>query len=300
MVPIGDPSEGVAPAAIAGPGRSVLRRRWQAFLRNRGALVAGTCLILITLFTAAGPMLSGQDPDATNLAEALKGPTWQHLLGTDELGRDVLTRLMFGARVSLAVGLMAAFIATTVGTLIGTIAGFFGGWPDAVAMRFTDSLMSLPTFFLALTVIAVFGGGFTVLVLVIALTSWMGVARVVRGECLRWKTREFVTAAQAIGASDVRVMLVHVLPQAVSSIVVAGTLAIARAIIVESALSYLGLGIQPPMPSWGNMLLNAQRYVWTAPMLAVYPGLLISLTVLAFNFFGDGLRDALSPFTMRR
>lgn len=279
---------------------SLARRQWYVFRRNRAAIVGVVCLVLIHSVALVGPSFVYYSPETVNLREVLQDSSVQHILGTDELGRDVLTRLIYGSRISLSVGLTAAVIATAVGTLLGTLSGFFGGWIDTVLMRFTDSLLSTPTFFLALTVLAVFGSSIINLIIVIALTSWMGVARVVRSECLRWKARDFVVAAQALGASDARIMIRHVLPQASSSIIVAGTLAIARAIVVESALSYLGLGVQPPTPSWGNMLMNAQRYVWTTPELAIYPGILISLTVLAYNFFGDGLRDALSPYQLRR
>jgi peptide/nickel transport system permease protein len=207
---------------------------------------------------------------------------------------------MYGARISLSVGLGAAAIATAVGTLLGALSGFFGGWIDAVLMRLTDALLSIPTFFIALAVLTVFGNSIINLITVISLTSWMGVARLVRSECLRWKNREFVVAVQAMGASDARIMIRHLLPQAIPSILVAGTLAIAGAIAVESSLSYLGLGVQPPTPSLGNMLQKAQTYIWTRPELAVYPGVLISLTVLAYQFLGDGLRDALSPSQLGR
>ena len=279
---------------------SLLRRRWYSFQRNRGALVGAAFLILIHLLALVGPNLVHYSPASISLREALQGSSVQYLLGTDELGRDVLARLVYGSRISLSVGLTAAIIATAVGTLVGALSGFFGGWIDTVLMRLTDSLLSIPTFFIALTVLAVFGSSITNLIMVIALTSWMGVARVVRSECLRWKARDFVVAAQALGANNVRIMIRHILPQASSSIIVAGTLAIARGVVVESALSYLGLGIQPPTPSWGNMLMNAQRYVWKTPELAIYPGILISLTVLAYNFLGDGLRDAFSPYQLRR
>ena len=279
---------------------SLLARRWCAFKRNRGALIGAIFLLLIHLLALVGPSLTPYSFTSISLREALHGPSATHLLGTDELGRDVLTRLVYGARISLSIGLTAAVIATAFGTLLGILSGFFGGWIDTVLMRFTDSLLSIPTFFIALTVLAVFGNSIVNLITIISLTSWMGVARLARSECLRWKNREFVIAAQAIGASDARIMIRHITPQAISSILVAGTLAIAGAIAVESSLSYLGLGVQPPTPSLGNMLQKAQRYVWTRPELAVYPGVLISLTVLAYNFVGDGLRDALSPSQLGR
>jgi peptide/nickel transport system permease protein len=202
---------------------------------------------------------------------------------------------MLGARVSLAVGFLAMSISVSVGVAFGALAGYFGRWQDVVLMRFTDAMMALPTLFVILAALAVFGGGPVTVTIVIGLTAWMPVARVVRGEFLRWRVTEFIDAARVIGARDARIMFRHILPQVVPSIIVAATLNVAFAILTESAISYLGLGIRPPLPSWGNMLQNAQIYIWSAPSLAVYPGVLILTTVLAYNFLGDGLRDALDP-----
>jgi peptide/nickel transport system permease protein len=186
-------------------------------------------------------------------------------------------------------------ISVSVGVAVGALAGYFGRWEDITLMRFTDAMMALPTLFVILAALTVFGGGPITVTIVIGLTAWMTVARVVRGEFLRWRVTEFVDAARAIGARDGRIMARHILPQVVPSIIVAATLNVAFAILTESAISYLGLGIRPPLPSWGNMLQNAQIYIWSAPSLAVYPGVLILVTVLAYNFLGDGLRDALDP-----
>lgn len=263
--------------------------------RSTPAMMALAFLVMIHALAVAGPVVLPLDPFSTDPLGGLQGASAGHVLGTDELGRDVLSRLIYGARVSLLVGLLSMGVAIVTGSTIGALAGYFGGTADAWLMRFTDAMMALPTFFLILAVLAVFGGGPVVVMLVIGMTSWMQVARIVRGEVLRWRVAEFVDAARVIGASDGQILARHIFPQVAPSIIVTATLGVAFAILTESALSYLGLGIQPPTPSWGNMLQNAQQYLWSAPRLAVYPGGMILLTVLSYNFFGDGLRDALDP-----
>jgi len=263
--------------------------------RSAPAMMALGFLVMIHALAVAGPVVLSLDPFSTDPLGGLQGTSARHVLGTDELGRDVLSRLIYGARVSLLVGLLSMGVAIVTGSIIGALAGYFGGAADAWLMRFTDAMMALPTFFLILAVLAVFGGGPVVVMLVIGLTSWMQVARIVRGEVLRWRVAEFVDAARVIGASDGQILARHIFPQVAPSIIVTATLGVAFAILTESALSYLGLGIQPPTPSWGNMLQHAQQYLWSAPRLAVYPGGMILLTVLSYNFFGDGLRDALDP-----
>lgn len=252
-------------------------------------------LVAVHLLALVAPYAFSLDPYSTDPMSALQPPRRAHLLGTDEVGRDTLARLVYGARVSLLVGLLSMGVAIVTGSLVGAAAGYFGGVLDAWLMRFTDAMMALPTFFLILAVVAVFGGGPVIVMLVIGLTSWMQVARIVRGEYLRWRVAEFVQAARAIGAGDAQIIRRHIFPQVLPSIIVTATLGVAFAILTESALSYLGLGIQPPIPSWGNMLQNAQQYLWSAPLLAAYPGLMILFTVLSYNFLGDGLRDALDP-----
>ncbi len=269
---------------------------WRRFRRSRLAVAALVFLAVIHVVGAAAPLVAPYSPEEVDLTRRLAPVGPEHWLGTDENGRDVLSRLVYGARVSLTVGLLSAVVAVGLGTLIGAVSGYFGGVVDAVLMRVTDGMMILPTFFLALLVLAVFGPGIVNVIAVIGLTSWMGVSRIVRGEVLRTRPQEFVLAARALGAGNVRILAVHVLPQAVPAIIVATTLGIAQAILTESALSYLGLGIQPPTPTWGNMLASAQHFLWVRPELAVYPGLLILLTVLAYNSVGDALRDALDPF----
>ncbi len=275
--------------------RSFWRIAWRRFRRN--AIAVASLVVLLALFAVAalGPAIAPHDPNAVNILLPHGEPSGEHLLGTDESGRDVLSRLIVGSRASITVGLVAMVIAVSIGALVGSLAGFLGRWVDAVLMRFTDGMMAIPYFFLVLIVVAVFGSSFRNIVTVIGVTSWMVVARIVRGDVLRYRSFEFVVAAQALGASGRRVLFRHILPHTVPSILVAATLGVANAILLESALSYLGLGIQPPQASWGNMLSNAQAYLWDNPKLPMYPGLLILVTVLAFNFLGDALRDALDP-----
>ncbi len=268
------------------------RRR---FARNRLAVISLVLLVVIHLASAAGPLVIAQSPFEVDPLAALRPPSPGHPLGTDESGRDVLARLLYGGRVSLAVGVVSVLLSVTLGTIVGAVSGYFGGATDSVLMRLTDGFMALPTFFLLLVILAVFGGSVVSVVVVIGITSWMSLARLVRGEFLRWKAQDFVEAARALGVKDFIIMWRHLLPHTLPSIIVTATLGVAFAILTESAISYLGLGIQLPIPSWGNMLSNSQNYLYTAPLLAVYPGTMILVTVLAYNFLGNGLRDALDP-----
>jgi peptide/nickel transport system permease protein len=262
---------------------------------TRVGYAALATLVVIVVLAVVGPLLWTIAPETTNPAQSLAGPTATHPLGADELGRDVLSRLLHGSRVTLLVGIAAMLAALLIGVVVGAVAGFKGGWVDALLMRFTDGVLAIPAFFFILVVITVLDSGIATLVLVIGALSWMPVARVVYGETLRWKTAEFVVAATSIGVPAPRLLVRHILPQAIPSLVVSATLGVAAAILTESALSYLGLGVQAPLPSWGNMLQRAQIYLFTAPALALYPGLAITAVVLAFNFLGDGVRDALDP-----
>ena len=262
---------------------------------SRLGLAALIILAVVALLATFGPIVWTIAPEATDPIHGLAGPSAAHPLGSDELGRDMLSRLLHGSRVTLLVGLAAMLAAIVIGVLVGAVAGFKGGWIDGLLMRFTDAMLAVPAFFFILVVITVLGPGVTTLILVIGALSWMPVARVVYGETLRWKTAEFVVAAESLGVGGPRLLLRHILPQAIPSLIVSATLGVAFAILTESAVSYLGLGVQPPLPSWGNMLQRAQLYVFTAPALAIYPGLAITVVVLAFNFLGDGLRDALDP-----
>ncbi len=278
---------------IAGEGRLGRFRRHLG--RSKLALASALFLILVTGSAIFSPMVARYDPEEIDLASRLRGPSLGHWLGTDESGRDYFARLIYGGRVSLMVGGVAMTIAVGLGTLAGALAAYFGGWIDAVLMRIADGMLAIPLFFFVLIALAVFGPTIANIVLAIGLTSWMAVARIVRGDVLRTLPLEYVTAARALGIPMLRLLARHILPQAVPSIVVATTLGVAQAILVESALSYLGLGVQAPQASWGNMLSNAQSLIFNAPQLAVYPGMMILLTVLACNSLGDLLRDALSP-----
>ena len=284
-----------APAAAVAPRARGAGDVWRRVRRNRLALVALVYLLAVHVVAVAAPWLGLPEPETMDLLDQFARPSREHLLGTDESGRDVLARLVFGARTSLAVGLAAMAMAVAVGTALGAISGFLGGWIETAIMRLTDGMLTVPTFFLALLVVAVFGSSLINVVTVIGLTGWMVVARVVRAEVLRTLPQEFVTASRALGAGEARVLVRHLLPQAMPSLIVAATLGVAYAILTESGLSYLGLGVQPPTPTWGNMLTGAQHYVWKSPTLALYPGAVIMLTVLSYNALGDALSDTLDP-----
>ncbi|HLY22886.1 MAG TPA: ABC transporter permease [bacterium] len=271
------------------------RIAWRRFRGNGTAVASAAFLLLMYAVAAGGPAITPYPPNAVDIMNANARPSPAHWLGTDENGRDVLARVIAGARTTMTVGLIAMVIAVVIGACVGSVGGYLGGWADGVLMRFTDGMMAIPYFFLVLIVVAVFGSTFRNILAAIGVTSWMVVARIVRGDVLRYRGLDFVLAARALGARSVRILVRHIVPQAAPSIIVAATFGVANAILLESALSYLGLGIQAPQASWGNMLSNAQAYVWENPLLPVYPGLLILVTVLAYNFLGDALRDALDP-----
>ncbi len=267
---------------------------WARLLRNPVSVGSLSVLVLVHVLVFVGPLGWRVSPQQTGPLEALLPPGWGHPLGTDDLGRDELSRLLYGGQVTLLVGFAAMLTAIVLGLLVGATAGFYSGWPDTLLMRLTDT-MTAPAFFLIVTAILVLGSSPLTLIAVIGGTSWMQVARVIYGETLRFKAQDFVLAAEALGARRAAILARHVLPQTIPSVVVSATLGVGFAVLAESAVSYLGLGIQAPTPSWGNMLQNAQQYVWTSPALAIFPGVVITLVVLAYNFLGDGLRDALDP-----
>ena len=268
---------------------------YRRFKKNKLAMVALIVLIFIHLLIFVGPLFYTVSPEALSPREALQPPSAAHPLGLDESGRDSLARLLYGGRISLLVALFSMLIVVGMGTLAGALAGYFGGAIDMILMRLTDALMSIPSLFLLLIIFTIFRGGVVTIIIVLGLTSWMGISRIVRGEVLRWKAEDFVEAEHALGAKSFWVIFRHILPNAAPSIIVAASLDIAKAILQETSLSYLGLGIQPPTPSLGNMLMNAQTYVWNAPLQAVWPGLMILIIVICFNTLGDGLRVALDP-----
>lgn len=283
------------PTAATRPRSRFWPNALRTFLRHRLATLGLIYVITITTVIVLHPYLGLPDPNRINLARQFQPPSAEHLLGTDENGRDVLSRLISGGRISLTVGLLGALLTVLIASVVGVVSGFFGGVVDQVIMRLTDGFMAIPTFFLLMIVVAIWGSSFTILVLALAFTRWMGVARLVRSEVLRYKEMEFVTAARSLGASNLRLMAVHLLPQAAPSLIIATSLNVGIVMLIEAGLSFLGLGILPPTASWGNMLSASQYYMWMAPHLAVYPGVLILLAVLSFNALGDVIRDILDP-----
>lgn len=271
---------------------SVIGKR---FSRNKLSIVGSVIVLSLISLSLLAPVIAPYDPTAIDVYNVLSPPSKTHLLGTDELGRDLLSRIIWGSRVSLKVGFVAVGIAIMIGISIGAIAGFYGGRVDAVLMRFVDIMLAFPTFFLILAVIAILEPNIFTIMAVIGVTSWMDVARLVRAEFLSLKERDFVDAARAIGTSNIRLMFRHILPNALSPVFVAATFGVAGAILVESGLSFLGLGVQPPDPSWGNILTAGKDNIEIAWWLSLYPGLAILITVLSYNLVGEGLRDALDP-----
>ena len=267
---------------------------WQRLRHNRMAM-AGAAIVLVMFLLALLASFIGRDPGAIDIAHRLQPPGFAFPLGTDDLGRDVLVRILYGARISLLVGFVAVGIATGIGILLGAMAGYYGRWIDSLIMRFVDIMLCFPTFFLILAVIAFLKPSIWNIMIIIGLTSWMGVARLVRAEFLSLRERDFVLAAQAIGARDARIIFRHILPNAISPVLVSATLGVAGAILTESALSFLGIGVQPPTPSWGNMLIAGKQTLGTAWWLSVFPGLAILITVLGYNLLGEGIRDAMDP-----
>ena len=267
---------------------------WTRLKRNRMAMAGALIVLAMFCFAMLAPV-SGRDPGAIDIVHRLQPPSFDYPLGTDDLGRDVLARILYGARISLLVGFVAVGIATFIGILLGDLAGFYGRWIDSLIMRFVDIMLCFPSFFLILAVIAFLEPSIWNIMIIIGLTSWMGVARLVRAEFLSLRERDFVVAARAIGARDTRIIFRHILPNAMSPVLVSATLGIAGAILTESALSFLGIGVQPPTPSWGNMLIAGKQTLGTAWWLSVFPGLAILFTVLGYNLLGEGIRDAMDP-----
>jgi peptide/nickel transport system permease protein len=260
----------------------------------------GAFIVCVAIVAAlAGPTLWPYDPSAQELARRLEAPTLAHPLGLDELGRDILSRLLRGARISLLVGLAVVSVSSTVGMAFGSIAGYFGGRVDDVISRVIDVLMAFPGILLAIALVAVLGPSLVNVILALSIIGWVGYARLVRGQALRAREFEFVQAARASGASAARIVIRHVLPTAIPAVVVQATLGMAGAIIAEAALSFLGLGVQPPTPSWGTMLDAGRAHLFDAPHLTIFPGLAIAMLVLGFNFLGDGLRDRVDPKMVR-
>lgn len=270
----------------------------KSFKRMLGnfAFSAGLTLTVLLVFAAlAAPLLAPHDPNFQDTARRLEAPSDEHLLGLDDLGRDVLSRIVYGARVSLRVGFSVVIIASLIGITLGAIAGYFGGVADLLIMRLCDILLAFPGILLAIALVAVLGPSLNNVVLALATIGWVGYARLVRGQVLKVREMEYVTAAKALGAKSPRVIVLHVLPNVINPVIVMATLGLAGAILAEASLSFLGLGVQPPTPSWGAMLTAGRRYLGLANHLAIFPGAAIMLAVMGLNFLGDGLIDALDP-----
>jgi len=284
----------------------MLRQVWRRFARHR--LAVASLVILVGLIGAAlAAPLNPYDPNAQAPVDKLLAPSAEHWLGTDSRGRDLLARLQYGGQISLSVGLLSTLLTLVIGTAIGAAGGYYGGWIDNVLMRFTDAFLTFPTTFVLILISALLRelpypqlkNSVLVVIIVIGALSWMYTARLVRGLVLVLRERDFVIAARALGASDARIILGHILPNCLGPILVNGTLQMAFAVITESGLSYLGFGIQPPTASWGNILEEAQQHIFRAPWLAIFPGALIFLVAMAVNYIGDGLRDGLDPYLVR-
>jgi ABC-type dipeptide/oligopeptide/nickel transport system permease subunit len=268
---------------------------WRSLVANRAALVSLVLIALLVLVAVFGPYLVPYNPVETNMPNALQPPSAEHWFGTDQLGMDIFSRVIVGTRVSLTVGLLAVSIAMTVGVILGSIAGYIGGRVDAAIMRVMDMMLAIPSILLAITLMAALGKGIDKAVIAIGLVSIPEYARIVRGNTLSIKENDYVAAARVAGNSDLRIIFRHVLPNALSVIIVRGTLGMSSAILDLAALGFLGMGVQPPQAEWGDMLGRARGFIFQAPYTLLFPGLAITLTVLAFNLLGDGLRDALDP-----
>jgi len=259
--------------------------------RNKLTITGAVIVGLLAIVAIFAPLIATYDPEEINLKEGLLGPSSQHLLGTDQLGRDVFSRMAYGARISLVIGFIAVGIAVAIGITLGSVAGYYGGKVDAIIMRLVDIMLCFPTFFLILAVIAIAGPSIINIMVIIGLTSWMGTARLMRAEVLTLKHREYVQASRVCGGSDFWILTRHLIPNGIGPVLVSATLGIAAAILVESSLSFLGLGVQPPTPSWGNILAGGKAALGVAWWLTVFPGLAILITVLGYNLLGEGIRE---------
>jgi peptide/nickel transport system permease protein len=292
------------------PPLTLSQLAWRRFRRHRMAMFGAIVLALLFLYSFGGSLvLSESYANHTDTSLRIMSPSAEHLFGTDSVGRDILARTIYGGQISLLIGLTAVVIETFMGILIGALAGYYGGWIDSLLMRITEAMLNIPEIFLLIVMAKFFGGkipeiefigrtfsgSVIVIVVIIGITSWMYLARIVRAQFLSLKENEFVLAAHATGTSNVQIIFLHILPNSMAPIVVSATLGVANAILAEAYISFLGLGVQPPTATWGNMLDGATNYLESAPWLWFFPGLLILLTVLSINFLGDGLRDALDP-----
>ena len=285
----------VTAVQVAPTVRRERSKTWRRFTANRLGVFGLTVVLLLSVMALLAPYIAPSDPARQDFSALLQGPDHVHLLGTDELGRDTLTRVMYGARISLSAGLVSVAAALLIGTLLGLVAGFVGGWLDELIGRIIDALLAFPFLILAISLAAILGPSLQNTMLAIAIVTTPAFARVTRAQVIAQRELEYVQAASALGAGSWRTLLRHILPNISGALIVQTSLAIAEAVLAESTLSFLGLGVQPPTPSWGSMLNTARGYLQTTPWLALSPGVIIFLTVLAFNLLGDGLRDALDP-----
>jgi len=287
----------IADSRVDVSGQVRIRRQrelaWDRFRRYRPTLIALAVLLIEIATAVVAPFGIPADlalrPQPTRILQAASSA---HLLGTDEAGRDILARLIFAGRISLMIGFLAAAVSVTVGTALGAAAGYYGGWIDSLLMRFTDAMLSVPILFILIALAVFFGPSVGTLIVVIGALSWMDLARIIRANFMSLREKEFVLSARVVGSTDLAIIARHILPNTIAPIIVAGTLGVGNAMLTEAAVSYLGLGVQPPTPSWGNMLNNAQSYFFNAPAVGIYPGMMILVTVLCINFLGEGLRDA--------
>jgi peptide/nickel transport system permease protein len=294
----GDSASALVP--LARPSESMLGLVIRRFRRHRLAIVSVYLLLAITAVSFGVPLVVSEDAaNRLALAEKSQPPTWQHPFGTDEVGRDIFLRSIFGGRISLRIGFIAALISVGIGMAIGAAAGYNRGWIDSVLMRVTDALLSIPSLFILIVVTQIIGKSIAIITIVIGALSWMTVSRIVRANVLSIREQDFVLAARGIGARPLALLGRHIVPNTLAPVIVAATLGVGQAIIAEASLSFLGLGVQQPTATWGNMLFRAQSYLVSAPWIAFFPGCLILITVLCVNFIGDGLRDALDPYTRR-
>jgi len=274
---------------------------WGRFRRHTIALIGAVLLLLLTIGAVGAPLIARHDPYKVSISSYRKPPSATYWLGTDSSGRDVFSRLLYAGRVSLSVGLVAVSIYTTIGIILGALAGFYGGWVDSLIMRAADIVLAFPTLILIITIVSILGPNIYNVMLVIGILGWPSIARIVRGLFLSLREREFILAGRTVGVPNGRLIFRHILPNALAPVIVAATFGMASAILLEAGLSFLGLGVQPPTPSWGNMLTDAQSLtvLESMPWLWIPPGITIALAVLAINFIGDGLRDALDPYVLR-
>jgi peptide/nickel transport system permease protein len=285
---------------IAGPRMPRTRSGWRRLRRSRSAMIGGTVVLAIALCALCAPVLSPDDPELMEMGLRLDGPTLRHPMGNDQFGRDLFSRVLYGARISLSVAVFAVAVSVVLGVSVGLVSGYYGGLVDLLAQRVVDVFLAFPVLLLAIALVAALGPSPRNVVLALGLVGWTNYARVVRADVLALKNRDFVQAARVAGASDVRIIVRHTLPNVLSPVLVLATLGVGYAIVAESGLSFLGLGVQPPKPSWGWTVAFGTRFLRDAPHLSTFPGVAIMLSVLGFNLLGDGLRDLLDPRSRQR